>query len=47
MDFHKWEDEIIKMKMAGINIIPTYIIWNHHEEIKGQFRWMAHLIFVV
>lgn len=25
--------------MAGINIIPTYIIWNHHEEIKGQFRW--------
>lgn len=38
-DFHKWEDEIIKMKMAGINIIPTYIIWNHHEEIKGQFRW--------
>lgn len=38
-DFHKWEDEIVKMKMAGINIIPTYIIWNHHEEIKGQFRW--------
>ena len=38
-DFQKWEDEIIKMKMAGINIIPTYIIWNHHEEIKGQFRW--------
>ena len=40
-DFHKWEDEIIKMKMAGINIIPTYIIWNHHEEIKGQFRWQG------
>ena len=38
-NWHKWEDEIIKMKMAGINIIPTYIIWNHHEEIKGQFRW--------
>jgi Glycosyl hydrolases family 35/Beta-galactosidase, domain 2 len=34
-----WEDEIIKMKMAGITIIPTYIIWNHHEEIKGQFDW--------
>ncbi|WP_052712087.1 beta-galactosidase [Domibacillus indicus] len=37
--FEKWEDEIIKMKMAGITIIPTYIIWNHHEEIKGQFDW--------
>ena len=38
-NWRKWEDEIIKMKMAGVNIIPTYIIWNHHEEIKGQFRW--------
>jgi len=35
----EWEDELIKMKMAGINIIPTYVIWNHHEEIKGQFDW--------
>ena len=38
-NWRKWEDEIIKMKMAGVNIIPTYIIWNHHEEIKGRFRW--------
>lgn len=38
-NFENWEDEIIKMKMAGITIIPTYIIWNHHEEIKGQFDW--------
>lgn len=35
----KWEDEIIKMKMGGINIIPTYIFWNHHEEEKGIFDW--------
>jgi hypothetical protein len=35
----KWEDEIIKMKMAGINIIPTYIFWNHHEEVQGIFEW--------
>lgn len=38
-DFTKWEDEIIKMKMCGINIIPTYVIWNHHEEVKGSFDW--------
>ncbi|WP_309136128.1 beta-galactosidase [Mesobacillus foraminis] len=35
----KWEDEIIKMKMGGINMIPTYIFWNHHEEEQGLFVW--------
>ncbi|MBD8068705.1 beta-galactosidase [Bacillus sp. PS06] len=34
-----WEDEIIKMKMAGITIIPTYVFWNHHEEERGLFKW--------
>jgi beta-galactosidase GanA len=38
----KWEDEIIKMKMGGINIIPTYIFWNHHEEEQGIFDWDAN-----
>ena len=34
-----WEDEIIKMKMCGINIIATYIFWIHHEEEQGVFDW--------
>lgn len=34
-----WEDEIIKMKMGGVNIVATYIFWNVHEEIQGQFEW--------
>ncbi len=34
-----WEDEIIKMKMCGINIIATYIFWIFHEEEKGVFEW--------
>ena len=38
----KWEDEIIKMKMGGINIIPTYIFWIHHEEEQGIFDWDAN-----
>jgi hypothetical protein len=38
----KWEDEIIKMKMAGIDMIPTYIFWNHHEEEQGIFDWAAN-----
>lgn len=37
MDDSRWEDELIKMKMCGVNIIATYIFWIHHEEIQGQF----------
>ncbi|WP_226669701.1 beta-galactosidase [Metabacillus litoralis] len=35
----RWEDELIKMKMGGVNIIATYIFWNHHEEDQGVFLW--------
>ncbi|MBD3922326.1 beta-galactosidase [Paenibacillus sp. PR3] len=34
-----WEDELIKMKMGGINIVCTYIFWNIHEEIEGEYDW--------
>lgn len=36
-DDSRWEDEIIKMKMCGVNIISTYIFWIHHEEEEGIF----------
>jgi beta-galactosidase len=35
----QWEQEILKMKAAGVDVISTYIIWNHHEQIEGQFDW--------
>ena len=35
----QWEDEILKMKAAGVNVVSTYVIWIHHEEIRGQFDW--------
>lgn len=34
-----WEDRILKMKACGVNVIATYLFWNHHEEIEGQFDW--------
>ncbi|OLS42191.1 beta-galactosidase [Bacillus sp. MRMR6] len=40
--FEKWEDEIIKMKMGGINMVATYIFWNHHEEEQGVFDWAGN-----
>ncbi|MFD3260053.1 beta-galactosidase [Paenibacillus lentus] len=37
-----WEAEINKMKASGINIIATYIFWNHHEEIEGAYDWRGN-----
>jgi len=35
----EWEQEILKMKAAGVQIISTYVIWIHHEQTEGQFDW--------
>jgi len=35
----EWEDELLKMKSAGVDIVATYVIWLHHEEVEGQFDW--------
>ncbi|AEF84788.1 beta-galactosidase [Treponema primitia ZAS-2] len=42
IDMRSLEDEIIKMKMAGITMISTYLFWIHHEEVKGQFDWKGN-----
>ncbi|TAH72754.1 MAG: beta-galactosidase [Anaerolineaceae bacterium] len=42
MDEAMWEDEVIKMKMGGLNIIATYVFWIHHEEIEGEFDWSGN-----
>ncbi|ESQ78895.1 beta-galactosidase [Asticcacaulis sp. YBE204] len=34
-----WEEQILKMKAAGVNVVATYIIWQHHEELPGKFDW--------
>ena len=34
-----WEEEILKMKAAGVQIVSSYIFWNHVEEVKGVFDW--------
>ena len=35
----EWDDSLKKMKAAGISIISTYVFWNIHEEVEGQFDW--------
>jgi hypothetical protein len=36
-----WEEEILKMKAGGVQIVSTYVFWIYHEEIEGQFDWSA------
>lgn len=35
----EWEEAILKMKGAGIDIIATYVFWDYHEEEEGVFDW--------
>ena len=37
MNENRWEDEIIKMRMGGVNVVSTYLFWNHIEEEEGAF----------
>ncbi|MEK5466793.1 beta-galactosidase [Paenibacillus sp. FSL R7-0210] len=37
-----WGSEIAKMKLSGINVVATYIFWNHHEEVEGAFEWAGN-----
>ncbi len=34
-----WEEELLKMKAGGVQIVSTYIFWIYHEETEGQFDW--------
>lgn len=38
-----WEEEILKMKAGGINVIATYVFWNLHERREGEFDWSGDL----
>lgn len=33
----RWEEELIKMRDGGIDVISSYVIWIHHEEKEGDF----------
>lgn len=37
----QWEPELLKMKAAGVQVVATYVIWIHHEEVEGQFDWQG------
>ncbi|XP_019655017.1 beta-galactosidase isoform X2 [Ailuropoda melanoleuca] len=34
-----WKDRLLKMKMAGLNAIQSYVPWNFHEPQPGQYQF--------
>ena len=32
----QWEEEILKMKAGGVNVLPTYVFWSLHEEVEAR-----------
>lgn len=38
-----WKDRLLKLKGMGLNTVETYVPWNLHEEIRGQFKFNGSL----
>lgn len=34
-----WKEALLKMKEGGIDIVSSYVIWIHHEEIENEYDW--------
>lgn len=37
-----WEKELLKMKAGGVDIVSSYVIWIHHEEIEDQYDFTGN-----
>ncbi len=35
----EWADELRRMRAGGIDIVATYVFWNHHESVPGRWDW--------
>ena len=34
---HQWRDRIRKARLMGLNAIETYVAWNAHEPVRGEW----------
>ena len=34
-----WKDRLMKMKAGGLNAVQTYVAWNIHEPVQGQYNF--------
>lgn len=38
----QWEEQLLKMKAGGVDVVATYVIWIHHEEVQGVWDWSGN-----
>lgn len=38
-----WRDRLLKLKAMGLNTVESYIAWNLHEEVQGEFNFVGNL----
>ncbi|MBN2234703.1 MAG: beta-galactosidase [Opitutales bacterium] len=38
-DSTHWLRELRKIKAGGVDVVATYVFWNHHEEKEGEWDW--------
>lgn len=38
-----WDDELRKIRAAGVTVVATYAIWIHHEQVEGRLRFDGSL----
>ncbi|UDF02348.1 beta-galactosidase [Asticcacaulis sp. AND118] len=37
-----WEEQLLKMKAGGVNVVATYVIWQHHQDRPDAFDWSGN-----
>jgi hypothetical protein len=35
----EWKEELLKMRACGLDVVGTYVFWNHIEEQRGVIDW--------
>ena len=35
----EWAEELAKIRAGGVQVVASYVIWNHHEPHEGVWRW--------
>ncbi len=38
----QWDAQLRLMKAAGIDIVASYVFWNHHQEKPGAINWQGN-----
>lgn len=37
-----WHESLYKMKAGGVDVVSSYVLWIHHEEIEGEYNFSGN-----